>query len=226
MRFRIFKDRQDAGRRLAEELQHVELTNPIVLGLPRGGVPVAYEVAVELHAPLDVMVVRKLGAPFQPELAIGAIASGNVRVLNEDWTSGLYGLDDSTVDQIAAKELKELERREMLYRADKPLPDLGQRDVVLVDEGLATGATMRAAVQAVRSRHPSKIIVAVPTGSEEAVRLISEVADSVICLETPEFFYAVGQSYVKFDQTTDTEVRHLLDSARRDSTATEEVRRE
>lgn len=215
MRFLYFEDRRDAGRRLATELQRVTLNDPVILGLPRGGIPVAYEVAAALRAPLDVMVVRKLGAPFQPELAVGAIASGNVRVINEDLVASIWGLDESVVDEIAARERVELERREKLYRGDQPMPKLEQRDVVLVDDGLATGATMRAAVEAVRSRQPSRIIVAVPTGSGEAVRSIGRIADRVICLDTPEFFHAVGQSYRRFDQTTDEEVRDLLESARR-----------
>ena len=215
MKFLYFRDRCDAGRRLAAELQQVTLNDPIILGLPRGGIPVAYEVASALHAPLDVMVVRKLGAPFQPELAIGAIASGNVRVINEDLVASIWGLDESVIDEIAARESVELERRERLYRGDRPMPNLEQRDVVLVDDGLATGATMRAAVEAVRARQPSKIIVAVPTGSEDAVRSIGRISDRVICLDTPAFFHAVGQSYRRFDQTTDEEVRELLESAAR-----------
>lgn len=215
MKFLYFKDRCDAGRRLAAELQQVTLNDPVILGLPRGGIPVAYEVASALHAPLDVMVVRKLGAPFQPELAIGAIASGNVRVINEDLVASIWGLDESVIDEIAARESVELERRERLYRGDRPMPNLEQRDVVLVDDGLATGATMRAAVEAVRARQPSRIIVAVPTGSEDAVRSIGRISDRVICLDTPAFFHAVGQSYRRFDQTTDEEVRELLESAAR-----------
>jgi predicted phosphoribosyltransferase len=215
MKFLYFRDRCDAGRRLAAELQQVTLNDPIILGLPRGGIPVAYEVASALHAPLDVMVVRKLGAPFQPELAIGAIASGNVRVINEDLVASIWGLDESVIDEIAARESVELERRERLYRGDRPMPNLEQRDVVLVDDGLATGATMRAAVEAVRARQPSRIIVAVPTGSEDAVRSIGRISDRVICLDTPAFFHAVGQSYRRFDQTTDEEVRELLESAAR-----------
>ncbi|HZD52088.1 MAG TPA: phosphoribosyltransferase family protein, partial [Woeseiaceae bacterium] len=151
MFYRLFDDRADAGRRLAAELAHVPLNNPIVLGLPRGGVPVAFEVATALSAPLDIVVVRKLGAPFQPELALGAIASGGVRVMNEEDTAGMFGVDPEVVDEIAARELAELERRESLYRGNRPAPDLEQRDVILIDDGLATGASMRAAAQAVRA---------------------------------------------------------------------------
>jgi predicted phosphoribosyltransferase len=223
MRSVFFEDRHDAGRRLAAILRDRKLRNPIVLGLPRGGVPVAYEVAAALAAPLDVVVVRKLGVPWQPELAIGAIASGGVRVLNEEVVSGIPGLDDSIVDGIAAIELEELERRELLYRGDKRMPNLHARDVVLVDDGLATGATMRAAIDAVRSRQPSRIIVAVPTGSGDTVRSIREIVDDLICLETPAFFYAVGQSYRKFNQTTDEEVRDLLEDARREGASPQAI---
>jgi predicted phosphoribosyltransferase len=214
MRSVFFEDRHDAGRRLAAKLLHCKLQNPIVLGLPRGGVPVAAEVARALAAPLDVVVVRKLGVPWQPELAIGAIASGGVRVLNEEVVSGIPGLDDSIIDGMAATELEELERRELLYRGDKPMPNLRGKDVVLVDDGLATGATMRAAIEAVRSRQPSKIIVAIPTGSAETVSSIRKIVDDVICLTTPAFFYAVGQSYGNFSQTTDEEVRRLMEDTR------------
>jgi predicted phosphoribosyltransferase len=223
MRSVFFEDRHDAGRRLAVILRDRKLRNPIVLGLPRGGVPVAYEVAGALAAPLDVVVVRKLGVPWQPELAIGAIASGGVRILNEEVVSGLPGLDDSVIDGIAATELEELERRELLYRGDKPMPNLWGRDVILIDDGLATGATMRAAIQAVRSKQPSTIIVAVPTGSGDTVRSIREIVDELICLETPAFFYAVGQSYRKFNQTTDEEVRGLLEDARRKGASPQEI---
>lgn len=176
--------------------------------------PVAFEVAAALHAPLDIIVVRKLGAPFQPELALGAIASGNVRVMNEGFGDTPFGLDPALIEEIAAAELVELERRERLYRGERPFPELADRDVVLVDDGLATGASMRAAVAAVRARKPARIIVAVPTGSTEAVRSMARVADRVICLESPPAFFAVGQFYRRFDPTSDAEVRDLLDRAR------------
>lgn len=217
MRSVVFDDRQDAGRRLAARLVEHKLKNPIVLGLPRGGVPVAAEVAAGLAAPLDIVVVRKLGVPWQPELAIGAIASGGVRVLNDTMLSGIPELNDAVIDGIAATELDELERRESLYRGDRPMLKLKGRDVVLVDDGLATGATMRAAIEAVRSQQPSRIIVAIPVGSAETVRSIRKVVDDVVCLTIPAFFYAVGQCYRNFNQTTDEEVRGLLQAARRRS---------
>jgi predicted phosphoribosyltransferase len=211
---RIFDDRRDAGRALVPALQHCALTNPIILGLPRGGVPVAYEVALALNAPLDTITVRKLGAPMQRELAIGAIASGGVRVLNERLIASLPGLDESTIDEIAEREMRELARREQLYRGDWSYPELRDRDVVLVDDGMATGATMRAAAEAVLSRGPSKVVVAVPTASKEAMRLVAEKVDRVVCLETPSPFFAVGRFYRNFGQTDDDEVRELLAASR------------
>jgi putative phosphoribosyl transferase len=175
---------------------------------------VAYEIAIALNAPLDVLLVRKLGAPFQPELAIGAIASGGIRVLNEDLVKRVPGLDDDKLEEIVARETRELERREREYRGDRAFPSLTGRDVVLVDDGLATGATMRAAAESVRPQKPSKLLVAVPTASESAVRSIAPLVDQVICLETPAGFQAVGQFYRDFGQTTDDEVRDLLDKAR------------
>jgi putative phosphoribosyl transferase len=165
--------------------------------------------------------VRKLGVPWQPELAIGAIASGGVRVLNEEVVSGIPGLDDSVIDRIAATELEELERRELLYRGGRPMPNLQGRDAILIDDGLATGATMRAAIEAVRSQQPSRIIVAIPVGSAETVRSIRKIVDDVICLTTPAFFYAVGQSYRNFNQTTDEEVRRLLELARKEGVSSQ-----
>lgn len=211
---RLFEDRRDAGRALALALQRCTLSNPLILGLPRGGVPVAYEIALALNAPLDTMIVRKLGAPMQPELAIGAIASGGVRVLNEDLIGQLPELDEATIDGIVKHETSELSRRERLYRGDRSYPDLRDRDVMLVDDGMATGATMRAAAEAVLSHEPSAVIVAVPTASKEAVRLLSGKVDSVICLQTPAPFVAVGHFYRNFAQTEDNEVRRLLDACR------------
>jgi putative phosphoribosyl transferase len=190
------------------------LQDPIILGLPRGGIPVAFEVAMALGAPLDVMIVRKLGAPFQPELAIGAIASGGIRVLNEDVIRMFPEIDDAGIDRIAAQETEELGRRERQYRGDLPFPDLTGRDVVLVDDGLATGATMLAAVRAATSRHPASTTVAVPTASESAVAKIAPLVDRLIALETPPDFRAVGLYYMDFAQTTDDEVRDLLAAAR------------
>ena len=212
--YKIFADRHDAGRALVPEIQRCNLKNPIILGLPRGGVPLAYEVAIALSAPLDTIVVRKLGAPFQPELAIGAIASGDVHVLNEAIVRSL-AIDEASIAEIVARESAELKRREQQYRGDRPYPDLAQYDVVLVDDGLATGATMRAAVQAVQSMSPSTTTVAVPTGSESAVRKVTALVDRVICLESPTEFSAVGQFYHDFAQTTDEEVRELLEQAQK-----------
>ena len=208
---RIFEDRRDAGRALARAISGLVLDRPIVLALPRGGVPVAAEIADALQAPLDILVVRKLGAPWQPELAIGAIASGGIRVLNHALIEQIPGLDENAIEAIAAKETDELLRRERAYRGDRPYPGLAGRDVLLVDDGMATGATMRAAVEAVRSRSPARIIVAVPTGSRDAVVDVGRLADEVICLESPAFFYAVGQFYRDFGQTTDEEVRDCLE---------------
>lgn len=216
VRHGIFQDRRDAGQALVAEIRRCDLRDPLVLGLPRGGIPVAYEVASALSAPLDVIVVRKLGAPFQPELAIGAIASGGIRVLNEDVLRLFPDIDDEDIERIAARETDELERRERQYRGDRPYPALSNRNVVLIDDGLATGATMLAAVAAIRSQQPASITVAVPTGSDSAVRKLSPLVDRLVCLETPPDFRAVGLYYVDFGQTTDEEVRDLLAKARRE----------
>ena len=211
--YRVFEDRRAAGRSLVPELQRCDLDNPIILGLPRGGVPLAYEIAVALRAPLDTIVVRKLGVPSQPELAFGAIASGGVRVINSDVVETVFGPDDETIEQIAGREMQELRRREQAYRLDRPYPELAGKDVVLVDDGLATGATMRAAAAAVKTKSPSSVIVAVPVGSTSAVAKVAALVDRVICLETPASFYAVGQFYADFRQTSDEEVRQLLHEA-------------
>lgn len=213
MNFRVFEDRHDAGRALVPAMRGRALNNPIIIGLPRGGVPVAYEIALALKAPLDIITVRKLGAPSQPELAIGAIASGGIQALNAELIARIPGLDESVIKSIVADEMRELSRRERLYRRDRPFPDLRQREVVLVDDGMATGATMRAAAEAVLSQEPSKVLVAVPTASEEAVQLLKEMVDDVICLETPSPFRAVGYFYRNFGQTSDVEVRGLLTEA-------------
>ena len=201
--FRIFDDRRDAGRALVAEIQRLGLDDPLILGLPRGGIPVAFEIATALDAELDTLVVRKLGAPFQPELAVGAIASGGIKVLNEDVLNRASGLNDSVLEKIIEREKLELARRERAYRGD----------VVLVDDGMATGATMRAAALAVRSQRPAQLVVAVPTASRDALEMIEPLADEVICLEAPPHFYAVGEWYRHFGQTTDDEVRRLLDKS-------------
>jgi putative phosphoribosyl transferase len=213
LRFQIFQDRTDAGRQLAEELlNYAERNDVIVLGLPRGGVPVAFEVAQRLGVPLDVFVVRKLGVPGHEELAMGAIAPGGVRVLNEDV---LHVIPDAQaiVEMVTAIEREELERRERNYRGDRPPPDFKDRIVILIDDGLATGATMRAAVAALRQQESAKIIVAVPVGAPSTCQGLKTGADEVICLQTPVAFIGVGQYYADFSQTTDEEVRELLSQA-------------
>ena len=205
-----FMDRREAGRVLASTLQsYADRDDVVVLALPRGGVPVAYEVAAALGAPLDVFLVRKLGTPGHRELAMGAIASGGVRVLNDDVVRW-YGIPDSAIESVAREEAEELERRERAYRRDRPAPDLAGRVVILVDDGLATGSTMRAAAQAIRMHGPSRVVVAVPVGARQTCSEIASVADEVVCARMPEPFSAVGQWYLDFDQTEDDEVRDLL----------------
>lgn len=204
-----FRDRADAGRALAAHLQPVG--DVVVLGLPRGGVPVAAEVASALAAPLDVLVVRKLGAPGRPELAVGALAGG-VRVLNEDLVARLR-VSEEHLARVTAVEQAELERREGTYRAGLPPLDLAGRTVVLVDDGLATGATVVAAVEAVRRHGPRRVVVAVPVGAPEACARVAEVADEVVCPRRPVDFRAVGAHYADFGQTGDDEVRRLLAEA-------------
>jgi predicted phosphoribosyltransferase len=205
-----FADRHAAGTALAERLKEYAGQNDVVvLALPRGGVPVAYEVARALNAPLDVFVVRKLGVPGHEELAMGAIASGDVRVLNQD-VLAWYGLSASDVEAVARLEKAELERREHLYRGGRSLVSIDGRVVILIDDGLATGSTMRAAVEAVRRLKPSRIVVAVPVGAQDTCDQLRQVADDAICLMTPASFSAVGQWYRDFSQTTDDDVRRLL----------------
>jgi predicted phosphoribosyltransferase len=205
-----FEDRADAGRRLAERLsEYADQPGVIVLALPRGGVPVAAEVARSIRAPLDVLLVRKLGVPGHEELAMGALASGGVRVLNEDVIRSLQ-IPDEVIDRVALKEQRELERREGAYRAARPHPKLWGRVVILIDDGLATGSTMRAAVSAVRAQGPSQIVVAVPVAAVSTCEEFQELADACVCLETPDPFQAVGLWYDNFSQTTDDEVRELL----------------
>jgi putative phosphoribosyl transferase len=210
MNQRPFSNRSEAGRLLATKLtSYADRPDVLVLALPRGGVPVAYEVARALNAPLDVFLVRKLGVPGYEELAMGAIATGGVRVLNDQLVDGLR-IPDYIVDEIAGWEQRELIRRERLYRGDRPPPDVRGRTVILVDDGLATGATMLAAVKALRQMQPARIVVAVPTASPETCDLLRAEADDVICAITPEPFHAVGLWYEDFSQTTDEEVRELL----------------
>ena len=205
-----FADRRAAGVELATALQqYAGRADVVVLALPRGGVPVAYEVATALGAPLDVFLVRKLGVPGHRELAMGAIASGGVRVVNDDVVRW-YGVPAGAIDEVARAEQVELERRERAYRGDHPPPDLRNRTVLIVDDGLATGASMNAAVRAVRTQAPAAIVVAVPVGAPDSCRALGHVADEVVCGRTPRFFSAVGQWYRDFSQTTDEEVGALL----------------
>ena len=207
----VFQDRRDAGRQLAKALKaYAGDPSVLVLALPRGGVPVAYEVARTLHAPLDIYVVRKLGAPGHRELAMGAIAIGGVRVLNADVIEAL-GISPTVVDFVAARELVELERQQRTYRGDAPFPDLGGRTVIVVDDGLATGSTMRAAVRALRHSKPKQIVIAVPVGAQDTVKNLREEAE-VVCLNEPPDFQAVSLWYEDFSQTSDEEVRSLLET--------------
>ncbi|MFW6107367.1 MAG: phosphoribosyltransferase [bacterium] len=205
-----FPNRAEAGRRLAEKLdEYAGRDDVVVLALPRGGVAVGFEVAKALRAPLDVYLVRKLGVPGHEELAMGAIASGGVRVLNREVLRAT-GIPNQAVERVAAREQQELQRREQAYRGDRPPPQLEQRAAILVDDGLATGATMRAAVGAVRQQHPAAIVVATPTGSRSACAALEDSVDGCVCLITPEPFYGVGAWYEEFPQLTDEEVRDLL----------------
>ncbi|MFL6208731.1 MAG: phosphoribosyltransferase [Pyrinomonadaceae bacterium] len=206
----IYRDRTEAGRRLAAELTaYADRPDVLVLALPRGGVPVAYEVAQALRAPLDIFLVRKLGVPGHEELAMGAIATGGVRVLNEDVFRYL-DIPGEVIDAVAAAELRELERREQLYRGDKPAPDVKGKTVILVDDGLATGSTMRAAAAALRQQQPARIVVAVPVSAVQTCDEYRMGVDEIVCAVTPEPFHAVGMWYADFSQTTDEEVRALL----------------
>jgi predicted phosphoribosyltransferase len=207
----LFHDRRDAGRQLASHLtRYAGRDDVIVLALPRGGVPVGYEVAEALEAPLDVFLVRKLGVPGHEELAMGAIASGGVRVLNDNAVR-MYRLPDSAVERVTAEEQRELARREREYRRGRPPVDVTGKTVILVDDGLATGSTVRAAVAALRRLEPARIVVAVPVGSTETCAAIAEEADEAVCAEEPDPFFAVGQWYDDFSPTTDDEVKQLLD---------------
>jgi len=206
-----FRDRNHAGELLGELLSRIlgDVSNGIVLGLPRGGVPVAARVAERLHLPLDVYLVRKLGVPGHDEYAMGAIASGGVRVLNHDAISKLR-ISPETIDAVARRELVELERREMAYRGARPPLDVAGKNVIIVDDGIATGASMRAAIKAIHLAQPPSVTVAVPVAPPSTVAEMRKLADRVIALQTPELFYAVGMHYRDFTQTTDDEVRDLL----------------
>jgi putative phosphoribosyl transferase len=213
---RPFRDRAHAGRFLAERLrQYANRPDVLVLALPRGGVPVAHEVAKALQVPMDIFLVRKLGVPGHEELAMGAVASGGVRVINEDVVRSL-GIPGAAIDRVAEKELIELSRREEAYRGNRPEPEIRGRTVILVDDGLATGSTLRAAAQALATKEPAKIVVAVPIASPDICEALSHEVDEVVCAVTPEPFYAVGRWYDDFDQTTDDDVRALLAESRRE----------
>ncbi|WP_027893414.1 phosphoribosyltransferase [Calidithermus chliarophilus] len=209
---RAFKDRQEAGRMLAGRLLGLGYggrADVCVFGLPRGGVPVAYEVARALEAPLEAWVVRKLGTPGQEELAMGAIAAGGGRVLNAEVVAGA-GVLPEDVERVEAEQRRELERRERLYRGDRPFPALTGKTVILVDDGLATGATMKAAVAAARAHRPARLVVAVPVAPPETLAEVRALVDDAVCLQTPPFFQAVGLWYEHFPQTSDQEVQDLL----------------
>ncbi len=211
----LFADRRDAGRKLARRLEkYARREDTLVLALPRGGVPVGFDVARALRVPLDVFLVRKLGVPGHEELAMGAVALGGVRVLNAEVVREL-GISDEEIERVAALEQAELERRARAFRDDLPPPALRDRVVILVDDGLATGATMRAAVAAVRQQRPARIVVAVPVAAGPTCADLRTQADEVVCLATPDPFYGVGLWYADFSQTSDDEVRILLEASRR-----------
>ena len=207
----LFKDRREAGQYLAQSLEEFANRNDVViLALPRGGVPVAYEVATTLNVPMDIFIVRKLGVPGQEELAMGAIASGGVRVLNEDVIQQ-FQVSDTSIAAVAAQEERELERRERLYRKDLEALKVQSKSVILIDDGLATGATMRAAALALRSLQAKEVIVAVPVGAESTCDEFRSYVDRIVCGKTPEPFFGVGYWYENFSQTTDEEVMELLE---------------
>ncbi len=210
-----FRNRRDAGKKLAQKLlRYANDPDVIVLALPRGGVPVGYEVALTLNVPLDIFLVRKLGLPGQEELAIGAIASGGIRVLNEDIIHAL-SIPEEVINRVVQRELQELQRREHLYRGDRPAPQVRARTVILVDDGLATGASMRAAVAGLRAQNPKRIVIAVPTAAPQVCEAFEHEVDEIVCAITPEPFVGVGRWYEDFSQTTDEGVRLFLEDIQR-----------
>jgi putative phosphoribosyl transferase len=210
----VFKDRAEAGKLLAAALKpYADRSDVIVLGLPRGGVSVAYEVAKRLHAPLDLMLVRKLGTPGWKELAMGAIASGGVRVINDEVVRA-SNISPAAIEQVAADELKELHRREIAFRGHTAAPEVKEKTVILVDDGIATGSTIRAAVQALQQQEPARIVIAVPTAASDSCDKLEPMVDELIVLVRPRYFNAVGQWYENFEQTTDSEVKHLMQLSR------------
>ena len=210
----LFHDRREAGRVLAQKLVHyANQPDVLVLALPRGGVPVAFEVARTLHAPLDVFVVRKLGVPGQEELAMGAIASGGALVLDEGLVRQLH-IPETVLETVVAEETAELRRREHLYRGTRPMPPLSGRTLIVVDDGLATGASVRVALVALQRQNPARLVAAAPVGAPGSCAALTDIADEVVCARTPEPFQAVGVWYEDFSQTEDDEVRELLEEAR------------
>ena len=216
-----FRDRSEAGRLLAKKLKpnYANCPDLLVLGLPRGGVPVAYEVAKVLHAPLDICIVRKLGVPGHKELAMGAIAKGGIMLLDKDLAQSL-GISQKEIEQVVVREWQELERRDRLYRGSRPIPDLDNRSIILVDDGIATGSTLKAALSIIKQRQPKRIVVAVPVAPPEVCNELREEVDEVVCLLTPEWLYAIGLWYDDFSPTTDDEVGNLLARNVRESKAT------
>jgi putative phosphoribosyl transferase len=212
----LFQNREQAGQALAKAwMRYADQEGAIVLALPRGGVPVAYQLAKAIHAPLDIIIVRKLGVPGNRELAMGAIASGGVRIINHDIVR-LLNISQFAIDAVAAEEQREIELREQLYREGWPALDVHGRTVIVVDDGIATGATMRAAVTALRERHAQHIVVAAPTAAPDAHKMLAGEADEVVCLSTPAPYIAVGLWYENFTQTSDQEVTELLRQAAKD----------
>lgn len=209
----IFEDRVDAGRRLAEKLDaYANRSDVIVLGVPRGGVPVAYEVAAALHAPMDIFLSRKLGVPAQEELAFGAVASGGVRVLDRDLIESV-GISNQEIEEITRRVRGELERRERLYRGARPPLDVEGKIAILIDDGIATGSSMRAAIHALRQHKPAQIVVAIPVAPFSTCRKLRSEVDELVCVDMPESFYAIGQFYADFSQVSDEEVTNLLHRA-------------
>ncbi len=205
-----YRDRTEAGKLLAKRLAaYAHRPDVIVVALPRGGVPVAFEVAQALCAPLDVCIVRKLGVPHHEELAMGAIAAGGIRILNYDVINSL-GISNKTIDEVTAKELQKLQRRNQIYRGDRPPLNVQNRTVILIDDGIATGSTIRAAIAVLRQQQPRKIVVATPVAPPAVCAQLQAEVDEVVCLQTPEPLYAIGLWYENFSQTTDEQVRELL----------------